>query len=174
MLVYNDIITGDQVLSDAYKQEPIEGFDGMFVVRSKLVGKGGITLAGENPSAEGGGDGGDDGVEKVNNMIDQELGFSYNPGPEMKLGAFVKGVYQPWCKAVKAKIVESGQKPKAFMQSAKKGVEWLKKNFKNCEIFFGKSMNPDSFILGVWDDEANASGAQSFVFFTHALVEEKY
>ena len=155
-------------------QEPIEGYDGLFVVRSKMVGKGGITLAGENPSAEGGDAGGDDGVEKVNNMIDQELGFSYNVGPEMKLKDFIAGVYKPWCKAVKGKLVEKGLKPKPFMKSAKGALGWLKANWKNCEIFFGKSMDTDSFVLAVWDDAANASGAQSFVFFKHALVEEKY
>ena len=174
MLVYNDILTGDQILSDAYKQEPIEGFEGLFVVRSKTVGKGGITLAGENPSAEGGDCGGDDGVEKVNNMIDSETGVGYNPGPEMKLGGFVKGVYKPWCKAVKEALVAKGIKPKAFMQSAKGAVDYLKKNWKNIEIHFGRGMDPKSFILAVWDDEANASGAQSFIFFKHALVEEKY
>ena len=176
MLVYKDIITGDQILSDAYTQEPIEGFEGLFIVRSKLVAKGGnITLAGENPSAEAGDcGGGDEGVEKVNDMIDGGTGFGYNPGPEMKLGAFVKGIYKPWCKAVKEALVAKGIKPKPFMQSAKGAVDYLKKNWKNMEIHFGKGMDPKSFILAVWDKEANASGAQSFIFFKHALVEEKY
>ena len=60
------------------------------------------------------------------------------------------------------------------MQSAKGAVDYLKKNWKNIEIHFGKSMNPDSFILAVWDDAANTSGAQTLIFFKHALVEEKY
>ena len=178
MLVYNDVVTGDQVLSDSYAKVDVldaEGnkIEGLFAIHSKMVGKDGIVLAGANASAEGG-DAADDGVEKVNNMIDQEVGFGYLPGPTMKTGAFLKGIFKPWCKAVKTALIAKDIKPKAFMQSAKAALPWLKANFGECEIFFGKGQNPDSFILGCWDDAANTSGAQTFIFFTHALAQEKY
>jgi len=148
----NDIVTGDPVLTDAYQRVPLEGAEGLFVVRSKMV-----------DAAGGGG-------EKVDDMV---TAFGYNARPAMKFPDFAKGVFKPWCQAVKAEILKAGNKPKPFMQSAKGAVGWLKTNWGKFELMFSKSNNPASFVLAFWDDEANASGARSFVFFTHALVEKK-
>ena len=179
MIVFNDVITGAQIMSDSYKQEPLMfngvKIEGLFLVRSRWSTKSGVVIEGENPSAEAEA-AADDGEEKVNNIIDKECGFGYKTGPDMggfTLQQFMK-VYKDWCKAVKGKLVEKDIRPKPFMRSAKAAVPFLKRQRKNMEIFYNKDKNTASFILGWWDDVANANGCQTFIYFKHATIEEKY
>lgn len=176
MIVYTDINSGDQVLSDSYTQKPLvydgEEVEGIVTVQSRLVAKGGETFdTGANASAEEQEEGGDDTVQKVIDVADPETGFGYE-GPMTLNKAEFGALYKKWCKETKEKIVENGQKPKQFMESAKAFLGVLNKEFKNFEIYQTKSF--DSFVVGWWDDEANTSGSPKFIYFSHALLSEKY
>ena len=67
MKLYKDLFTGDEVISDSFKQEWLFG-DVVFQVQSGLCLKGGFALPDDEEGA------GDD-VEKVNNIIDT---YKYN------------------------------------------------------------------------------------------------
>ena len=70
MLVYEDKLSGDELLSDSYPCE--ETFDGCFIeAQAKWTTVGGESFdIGANPSAEGGEDeGADDSVQKVVDLI---------------------------------------------------------------------------------------------------------
>ena len=179
MLVYTDLISGDQVLSDSFDLKPLNyggnELEGIMCVQSKMVNKDiGEINTGANASAEGGGDEEvDDSVERVCDIKDGLVGFGYEGPNEMSAKEKVE-LFKAWCQKVKAKIVESGEKPGPFMKSAKGFMDFLKNEHKNMEIYFPKSYNTETFVIGWWDDEANAAGAPKFIYFKNALKEEKY
>mmetsp|Transcript_8726 Transcript_8726/g.11021 ORF Transcript_8726/g.11021 Transcript_8726/m.11021 type:complete len:179 (+) Transcript_8726:157-693(+) len=178
MLVYTDLLCGDQVLSDSFPTKPLvyngEEIPGIMVAQSKLVPKDiGEVNTGANASAEGGGDEVDDSVEMVCNIKDPLVGFGYEGPNDIKAKDF--GVlFKSYCVAVKNKITEAGEKPGPFMKSAKAFAPFLKAEFKNFEIYSPKSFSAETFIIGWWDDEANTVGAPKFLYFKNALKEEKY
>ena len=138
MIVYSDIITGDQVLSDSHPQKPVsingEVIPNVFAVQSRMVTKGPVQVnTGANASAEGGDEGADDAAVKVCDLKDAELGFGYE-GPQSYTEGEFNGLYKSWCKAVKEKIEAKGNKPKDFMQAAKGFLPFIKANFDNMEM----------------------------------------
>ena len=138
MIVYSDILTGDQVLSDTRKQVTLkhngEDIPGVFTVQSKLVVKGPVSVnIGANASAEGGDEEVSDEAVKVNDLKDAELGFGYE-GPQSYTEAEFLTLYKSWCKAMKEKIEAEGRKPKAFMQAAKAFHDFIKSNYSNMEV----------------------------------------
>lgn len=182
MIVYEDLISGDQVLSDSSPSKPliikIDGVDteipNVIVVQSRMVTKGPVDVnTGGNASAEEADEGTDDAAVKVCDLKDAELGFGYE-GPQSYSGAEFGTLFKGWCKAVKEKIEASGQKPKDFMQAAKAFLPALKEHYSNMEVYHPKSYNAETFILGFWDDEANEVGAPKFIFFVPALKRIKY
>ena len=183
MLVYTDLISGDQVLSDSFPWKELDfvvdeagtKLEGVMIVQSKKVVKDigevntGANASAENPEEEAV----DDSVEKVCDITDGLVGFGYEGPLPLKAAEFV-ALYKQWCQAVKAKKVEAGEKPGPFMKSAKGFMQFVKKEFKNFEIYAPKSFNTETFIIGWWDEEANAAGSPKFIYFKHALKEEKY
>ncbi|CAK9000916.1 Translationally-controlled tumor protein homolog (TCTP) [Durusdinium trenchii] len=176
MIVYNELSSGDQVLSDSYKQEPLvwngETLEGIVTVQSELVSKdvGDIDI-GANASEEEGDEGTDDASKKVNNIVDGDTGFGYE-GPMTLSKAEFGTMYKGWCKKVKDKILEKGEKPKPFMQTAQAFLPFLNAEFKNFEIYQTSSYSP--FVIAWWDDQANTVGAPKFIYFLHAMDAEKY
>ncbi len=177
MIVYTDLKSGDQILSDSFPQAPLvfggEEIPNMFTVQSKMISKGGESFdTGANASAEEAAEEADDGVEKVNNIIDSDTGFGYQGPLEMSKAEFMT-LYKSWCKDVVGKIKEAGDEtPKAFKESAKAFVDLLQKEYKNFEIY--QTKNFDSLIVGWWDEGANTVGAPKFIYFTKAVKAEKY
>ncbi|GBG26691.1 Translationally-controlled tumor protein-like [Hondaea fermentalgiana] len=176
MIVYTDIASGDQVLSDSYVQEPLKfngaELEGLTVVQSKMINKdvGDIDI-GANASAEEADAGTDDAAQMVNQLVDKETGFSYEGPIELKKAEFAV-MYKKFCKDTKDKIVEKGDKPGPFMKSAKAFLELLNAEFKNFEIYQTSSFT--SPVVAWWDDQANELGAPKFIYFTHAMIAEKY
>jgi len=114
VIVYEDVISGDQVLSDSYAQKPLtfngEVVPGVVTVQARLKQKGPIEVnTGANASTEGGGEdeGVDDSVVKVNDIKDADIGFGYE-GPQSYSEAEFGTLYKMWCKAVKEKIESAG------------------------------------------------------------------
>ena len=139
VIVYSDILTGDQVLSDSRPQKPLtfngEVIPGVFTVQAKLVVKGPVQVnTGANASTEAGDEeGADDQAVKVCDLKDPELGFGYEGPGSYSEGEF-NALYKSWCKAVKEKIESKGGKPKDFMQAAKGFLPFLKENYGSFEM----------------------------------------
>lgn len=178
VVVFIDIVCGDQLLSDSYPQSQLvyngEDLAGLTFVQSENVEKGAVSVnTGANASAEEAAEDGDDNVEKVNNIVDAEIGFAYEGPMTLKKSEF--GVmYKNYCKKMKDAIIARGDKPKPFMESAKAFLEFMNKEFSNFEIYQSKSYDNPAFIVGWWDDEANTIGAPKFIYFEHGMFSEKY
>mmetsp|Transcript_7130 Transcript_7130/g.14317 ORF Transcript_7130/g.14317 Transcript_7130/m.14317 type:complete len:130 (+) Transcript_7130:104-493(+) len=127
MIVYTDLASGDQVLSDSYSQVPLKyngaEVEGLTMVQSKLVNKevGDVDI-GANASEEEGDAGTDDAAQMVNQLVDKETGFGYEGPNDLKKAEFVV-MYKKWCKDTREKIIEKGDKPGPFVQSAKAFLE---------------------------------------------------
>jgi len=109
MIIFQDLLTGDELFSDAHAYEEIE--DGFFIkAEGKWVEVGGEdvdAMIGANPSAEGGD--GDEGVDstkrKVVDLID---GFQLNEMPGMGKKDFMAWV-KPWLNKVVENLPEDKQ-----------------------------------------------------------------
>ena len=85
MIIFTCKITGDEMLTDAYKVEDVTDDEGNVVpglmeIESQIVAKAGgdIDIGAGNAFGGGGEDEPvDDNVEKVNNVIDETMGFGY-------------------------------------------------------------------------------------------------
>jgi hypothetical protein len=138
VIVYEDLLTGDQVLSDSRPQKPLvyngEAIPNVFTVQAKLVTKGPIQVnTGANASKEEAEEGVEDQAVKVCDLKDSDLGFGYE-GPQSYSEAEFNALYRGWCKSVKEKIESKGGKPKDFMQAAKAFLPFIKDNYANMEV----------------------------------------
>lgn len=139
MLLYADILTGDEVVSDAFPMKLVD--DIVYEVDCALIiVKEGEVNIGANPSAEEQEEGLEDGAKQVNNVVHshrlQQTSFD-------KKGylAYLKG----YMKAVKAKLPEG--RVADFEKGAAAYAKKIVANFKDFEFYTGESMNPDGLVL---------------------------
>ncbi|TPX68295.1 hypothetical protein CcCBS67573_g07229 [Chytriomyces confervae] len=144
MLLFTDIISGDEVLSDAYKIVEVDDF--LMEVDCQMIKiKEGDVDIGANASAEGGGD--EDGVEEgeqiVNNVI---YSFRLQASGFDKKGymTYIKG----YMKAVKEHLTSINSPRLAdFESKAKVAVKKILENFGDYEFYVSEGMNPDGMVL---------------------------
>lgn len=172
MLLYRDVITGDEMFSDAFKITEID--DMAFEVDCKMVSmKSGVDVdIGANPSAEEGGDdagpsGEDGGAATVNNVV-YSFRLSETQFDKKAYMTYIKG----YMKTVKAYL--TANKPDRLAVFEKKIQPLVKKileNFKDYECYVGESMNPEGMVglLNYRDDGVTPY----FTFFKDGLKEEK-
>jgi len=168
MIIYKDIITGDEMFSDIYKIKDngiIIEVEGKMVSRSEDNIDG--ALLGANDSQE---EAGEDlesttvtGVDIVLNHKLQETGFDKNSFKEH---------IKEYMKTIKAKLTESDpERVKPFMAGAQEEVKKIMGNFKNYQFFTGESMNPEGMV-GMLDFRED--GITPFmIFFKDGLEIEK-
>ncbi|CAN6675080.1 translationally-controlled tumor protein homolog [Trichomonascus vanleenenianus] len=167
MLVFKDIISGDEMCSDAYDIKEVDG--AVYEVTSQMITvKAGADVdIGANPSAEEAGEDLEEGATSVNNVVYsfrlQETSFD-----KKSFMTYMKG----YMKAVKAKLQETN--PDA-VSAFEKGVStYFKKiiaNFKDYEFFTGESMDPEGMValLNYREDGVTPY----LIFWKHGLKEEK-
>ncbi|KAI0035996.1 translationally controlled tumor-associated [Vararia minispora EC-137] len=142
MLLYSDIVTGDEMFSDAF---PIKEIDDIaFEVDCQLVTvkKGADVDIGANPSTEEAEEGVEEGSEQVNNIV-----HSFR----LQSTSFDKKSYlthlKDYMKAVKAQLQESNpDRVAAFEKGAQAFAKKIVANFKDFEFYVGESMNPDGMV----------------------------
>ncbi|CAE6470099.1 unnamed protein product [Rhizoctonia solani] len=138
MLLYTDILTGDEVFSDAF---PIKLVDDIVyeIDCSMIVVDATNVDTGANPSAEDADEALEDGAKQVNNVIHS---FRLQPSTFDKKGylAYLKG----YMKAVKDKLPE--ERRPAFEKNAQAYAKKIIANFKDFEFYTGESMNPDGLV----------------------------
>eukprot|EP00918_Siedleckia_nematoides_P052341 GHVU01114420.1.p1 GENE.GHVU01114420.1~~GHVU01114420.1.p1 ORF type:complete len:171 (-),score=36.65 GHVU01114420.1:412-924(-) len=169
MIIFKDLISGDELFSDTYPIERIH--DGAVLkVKGKHVTQSlGVDdrLLGANPSAEGGDEGEVDeaSVSGIDVVIAHRL-IETN---------FDKKSYQMYIKEymknVKARLEEdkAGEVPK-FMKGAAAFMKEMMGEFKEFQFFLGETMNPEGQVCLVkWEDDGNPY----LYFFKHGLEEEK-
>ncbi|KAF9334998.1 Ribosome associating protein [Podila minutissima] len=149
MLIYQDIITGDELFSDAFDVKEV---DGSYQIDCAMiqVKQGADVDIGANASAEEAGEDLEDGVEIVNNVV---YSFRLQSTSFDKKGftVYVKG----YLKALKAHVAAQAEKDgkdveaatKAFESEITPEVKKILGSFKDYEFYVGESMNPDGGLL---------------------------
>lgn len=183
MKVYKCILSGDVVMSDAFPQLPVknaegEEVDGAFMVKSKMVAKGGgdVDIGAGNAFGGGGEDELDDSVETVNNIVDADTGFGYVALSYTK--SELKSDLKEWMKALRKKLKENGVEPsklkEEFVPKSIAFCNFCVKNFDNLEMYMTQGQVPtpeSSMMIGYYE---GADATPSFLFFSPGLEEEKY
>mmetsp|Transcript_15044 Transcript_15044/g.16298 ORF Transcript_15044/g.16298 Transcript_15044/m.16298 type:complete len:183 (-) Transcript_15044:269-817(-) len=182
MIVYRDIISGDEVLSDAFiLKEVIDAdgnkIEGLMCCESKNitksddvdVGCGNAFGSGGGDDEEGGG-GVDSSVQTVNNVID---GFQYT---ETQIGTAndLKAWIKDYMNAIVLKLREKG-KPKeeiqAFKATAPEIAKFLIKNHSNLQYYLGPSFDSTTMVFAMYPDGALTP---NFYYIMGGLNAEKF
>ncbi|KAF5663672.1 hypothetical protein FHETE_7377 [Fusarium heterosporum] len=145
MLIYKDILNGDELISDSYDIKEVDGV--VYEADCAMIEEGGVNVdIGANASAEEAAEEMDDNVVKVNNIVSS---FRLQSTSFDKKGylAYLKG----YMKAVKAKLQETGA-PADTITAFEKGAQGFVKNkilanFKDYEFYTGESMDPDGMVV---------------------------
>ncbi|XP_056004828.1 translationally-controlled tumor protein homolog isoform X2 [Ostrea edulis] len=171
MIVFKDLITGDELFTDSYQFTIKDDF--FYEVEGKTVtldkGAGNIDI-GANPSAEGGE--GDEGVDDSGNKVS---GCNIVLASNLQPTQFDKKSYQSYIKdymkALKAKITEvKGQEAAdAFVKKAPACIKEVLGNFKNFEFFLGESQNPDGHVALL---DYREDGITPYMLFLKDGIEE--
>ncbi|KAI9705166.1 MAG: hypothetical protein M1820_005313 [Bogoriella megaspora] len=144
MIIYKDLVTGDEVLSDSYDIKEIDGV--VYEADCKKINIGGENIdIGANPSAEDGDEALDDNTQQV---IDVVHSFRLNET------SFDKKSYLTHLKTYMKKVKEgmkakgaSDDDVKAFESGAQNYAKKIVGNFKDYEFLIGESMDPDGMVI---------------------------
>ncbi|KND91662.1 Translationally-controlled tumor protein [Tolypocladium ophioglossoides CBS 100239] len=146
MKIFNDILTGDEIISDSYNLKDIDGI--VFEADCAMITEEAVNVdTGANASAEGGDDEAlEDTAVKVNNIVHSFRLQSTQFDKKGYLG-YLKG----YLKAVKAALQERGTDADAISKFEKGAQKYVKEkllpNFKDLEFYTGESMDPDGLIV---------------------------
>ncbi|KAG0260884.1 hypothetical protein DFQ27_003297 [Actinomortierella ambigua] len=167
MIIYQDLISGDEMFSDAF---PVKDKGAYFEVDCKMiqVKQGADVDIGANASAEEAGEDLEDGVEIVNDVV---YSFRLQSTSFDKKGymLYIKG----YLKAVKAKLIElkGADEAAAFEKEITPVVKTILGNIKDYDFYTGESMNIDGMVglLNFREDGVTPF----FTFFKAGLKEMK-
>ncbi|KAF8591541.1 translationally controlled tumor-associated [Ramaria rubella] len=143
MLLYEDIFTGDEMVSDAFPIKIVD--DIVYEVNCQVIAikKGADVDIGANPSAEEGGEELEDGMEQVNNVV-HSFRLQSTTFDKKSYLTYLKG----YMKAVKTKLETTHpDRVAAFEKGAAAFAKKIVANFKDFEFFTGESMNPDGQVV---------------------------
>ncbi|KAI6693045.1 hypothetical protein NL676_020755 [Syzygium grande] len=166
MLVYQDLLTGDELLSDSFPYKEIHN-GALWEVEGKWVVKGAVDFdIGANPSAEGGEDEGvDDQAVKVVDIVDT---FRLQEQPPFDKKQFVTYMKR-YIKLLTAKL--EGDQQEAFKKNIEAATKFLLTMLKDLQFFVGESMHDDgSLVFAYYKDGATDP---TFLYFGHGLKEIK-
>ncbi|KAG0002162.1 hypothetical protein BGZ79_003484 [Entomortierella chlamydospora] len=165
MIIYQDIITGDELFSDAF---PIKEVGGVYEIDCAMITiKEGDVDIGANASAEEAEEALEDGAVVVNNVIHS---FRLQSTSFDKKGytVYIKG-YLKALKAAKNLTVE--EEIKAFESEMTTEVKKILGGFKDYEFYTGESMNPEGAIMLLNYREDGTT--PYFTVFKHAVKTMK-
>ncbi|GAB7349721.1 hypothetical protein MBLNU459_g0458t1 [Dothideomycetes sp. NU459] len=168
MIIYKDIITGDELISDSYDLKVVDGVAYEADCSRITVGNDNIDI-GANPSAEEQEEGADDAAQTV---IDVVHSFRLNET------SFDKKSYlshlKTYMKKVKEAMKEKGASEDEVKEFEKGAAAFAKKivgNFKDYEFLIGESMDPDGMVVLLNYREDGVTPYATF--WKHGLSEMK-
>lgn len=140
MVNAQDIITGDELISDSYDLKEVDGV--AYEANCSMISVGGDNVdIGANPSAEEGDEGTDDSVQKVNDVV---YSFRLNSTQFDKKGYLTH--LKDYMKKVKEGMKKNGSSDEDVKDFESKASGFAKKivgGFKDYEFYIGESMDPD-------------------------------
>ncbi|TJX46523.1 hypothetical protein E8P77_28830 [Soehngenia saccharolytica] len=166
MLVYQDIFTGDELLSDSFTYNEL--YNGvLWEVEGKWVVQGALDVdIGANPSAEGGEDEGvEDQAVKVVDIVDTFRLQEQPPFDKKQFLAYIKR----YIKNLTPKLPEERQE--VFKKNVEAAAKWLISKLSDLQFFVGESMQDDSsMVFAYYKDGATDP---TFLYFPDGLKEIK-
>ncbi|KAJ7276560.1 hypothetical protein B0H12DRAFT_1085491 [Mycena haematopus] len=141
MLLYEDIITGDEMFSDAFPVKVVD--DIVYEVDCAMITiKEGDVDIGANPSAEEQEEALEEGASQVNNVV-HSFRLQSTAFDKKSFLTYLKG----YMKSVKTKLAETApDRVEAFEKGAQTFAKKIVANFKDYEFYTGENMNPDGMI----------------------------
>ncbi|KAL6519822.1 hypothetical protein OROMI_032716 [Orobanche minor] len=167
MLVYKDLLTGDELLSDSFPCKEIQN-GVLWEVEGKWVVKGAVDVdIGANPSAEGAGDdeGVDDGAIKVVDIVDTFRLQEQPPFDKKQFVAYIK----KYIKLLTPKLAAEDQEK--FKKNIEGATKFLMSMIADLQFFVGESMHDDSTLVFAYYKDGAAD--PTFLYFAHGLEEVK-
>ncbi|KAK0621148.1 translationally-controlled tumor protein [Bombardia bombarda] len=144
MIIYTDILTGDEIISDSYDLIEVDGV--AYEVDCAMITEGGVTIdIGANASAEEEEEALEDTTVKVNNII-HSFRLQATSFDKKSYLTYLKG----YMKAVKASLKEQGKSDEEIKEFETKAGAFAKKiigSFKDYEFYTGESGNPDGMVV---------------------------
>lgn len=167
MKIFTDIFCGDELLSDAYNLKLVDGVVYEADCAMIQLRRGVDVDIGANASAEEATEELDDGVEIVNNVVNN---FSLQPTPFDKK-SFVTYI-RDYLKAVKCKLSETApDQIEVFEKGAQAYVKKVIGSFKEWEFYTGESMNPEAMVVML---NYREDGSTPYVaIWKHGVEEQK-
>ncbi|KAD3641769.1 hypothetical protein E3N88_30993 [Mikania micrantha] len=171
MLVYQDLISGDELLSDSFSYKEIENGI-LWEVEGKWVVQGAVDVdIGANPSAEGADDdeGVDDQAVKVVDIVDT---FRLQEQPAFNKKQFVSYI-KNYIKNLTPKLDE--EKQEFFKKNIEAATKFLLGKLSDLQFFVGESMHDDgSMVFAYYKDGATDPtflyfGVGSSTIITHGI-----
>ncbi|KAG8372947.1 hypothetical protein BUALT_Bualt12G0120000 [Buddleja alternifolia] len=168
MLVYQDLLTGDELLSDSFPYKEIEN-GALWEVQGKWVVQGAVDVdIGANPSAEGGEDEGvDDQAVKVVDIVDTFRLQEQPPFDKKQFVAYIK----KYIKLLTAKLEDDKEKQEHFKKTIEGATKYLLGKIKDLQFFVGEGMHDDATLVFAYYKEGATD--PTFLYFPHGLKEIK-
>ncbi|PHH82296.1 hypothetical protein CDD83_3304 [Cordyceps sp. RAO-2017] len=169
MIIYKDILTGDEILSDSYNLKEVDGI--VYEADCAMITEEAVNVdTGANASAEGGDEAVEDEAVKVNNIV-HSFRLQSTQFDKKSFLTYLKG----YMKAVKAALQEknaSADTITAFEKGAQAYVkDKLLPNFKDLEFYTGETMSPDGLVVLL---NYREDGVTPYVIvWKHGLTEMK-
>ncbi|KAJ3510075.1 hypothetical protein NLJ89_g4878 [Agrocybe chaxingu] len=139
MLLYEDIISGDELFSDAFPMKEVDGIVYEVDCAMIVVKAGADVDIGANPSAEEQDEALEDGATSVNNVV-----HSFR----LQSTSFDKKSYLTYLKAYMKAVKEKlpAERVAEFEKGAAAYAKKIIANFKDFEFYTGENMNPDGMV----------------------------
>ncbi|KAJ8529548.1 hypothetical protein K7X08_036383 [Anisodus acutangulus] len=167
MLVYQDLLSGDELLSDSFPYKELEN-GCLWEVQGKWVVQGAVAVdIGANPSAEGGDEdeGVDDQAVKVVDIVDT---FRLQEQPSYDKKQFV-AYMKKYIKNLSSKL--EGEALETFKKNIEPATKFLLSKLKDLQFFVGESMQDESsLVFAYYKDGATDP---TFLYIAPGLKEVK-
>ncbi|KAN0061037.1 hypothetical protein ACQY0O_006771 [Thecaphora frezii] len=142
MKLFTDIISDDELCSDAYDMKLIDDV-AYEVDAAMIIAKDAEVDIGANPSAEEAAEALENGAEQVINLV-HSFRLQSTSFDKKSYLAYLKG----YMKTIKAKLQESNpDRVEAFEKGAQAFAKKIIANFKDYEFFIGESMDADAMVV---------------------------
>ena len=165
VVVYKDIFTGHELISDSYELE--EKYEGCaYFVKSQKVTEEALDLGietedGDDQAAEG---------ERVNNIV-HFFNYTETTYKKKEYMTYIKG----YMKKVLSELEGDEEKSALFKSQAQNIVKYVLANIKEIDFYSNQDGNEDGMVIpGVWTGEEGPNDGPTMIYFTHGLKGEKY
>ncbi|PPQ94042.1 hypothetical protein CVT25_009890 [Psilocybe cyanescens] len=167
MLLYKDIITDDELFSDAFPLKEIDGIVYEVDCQMLTIKAGADVDIGANPSAEDQDDALEEGSTQVNNVV-HSFRLQSTSFDKKSYLTYLKG----YMKAVKEELAKTDpSKVEEFEKGAAAYAKKIIAGFKDYEFYTSESMNPDGMVALL--NYRKDGVTPYFTFWKHGTLTQK-